>query len=834
MNMKRKIRRAFKNATPQVLHRISSAPTKVIAMPDFTEKPEQKVKKKMKLQELVAVAAAMVLIIGSLASGIQFIGQHIQSGGIGVIPTEPDLIVDELSQTLTQLAKQCIAPEDVDNVTFITAKSSTNNPVYRITVKYEGYLYELSFNKQCELLALEATATLDKASRITESAAIHLAYLLHQTKGGEMGPNTVQSVGDLYAVTFLDSNGQNHTYYVTATTGKYVQDVLIGELEHSEGLVNTIWGKILARDGGMIVPEAYRQQNTSIVDLGIVTDRSMYRIEIRHKGYLYRYEVDRLGNYHSIYLVENDEPKEGYIAPDVVMDIISLNYDIELADGISANILLEDGQYRVTIYGSSKASYLVDATTGEVLANMDVTQHLDAALTYYGLSVKDCWHITMELVDEGLPSAFVRFNLHCGTGVYVASVQLSSGAIVDNYILMTELPEFIANPPAVDWQTARDIALQNCNLSLSQLTGLRIYYHPDLQVYEFYFGIFPEEHACCVDAITGQMTTLQPVTDDGYIGESAAMDVLVLQLPEDVRTAFLAAADISTSCSLVETDELSPYYHLCVCHKNICYEAKVDALTGQLLDYQVTEPEVEPTPPDGKIDQNYAIRQAIDALVDEKEVKVFVRACSYVESDEGDYYLVDYFAGGCYYRVAIGAYGAGRLWHEGYDFEDTLNGFSEIFSTLGSWENMALTHTYESSEQLHLAIFFYNGVGEEFTLTADELDQLRSYGYSEEYDIQRMSAVKMEEVLSAYFGCQIEDTNTYGLVYLESTDCYYLWNNDLLVAERFYAFGLIQDGDVYHMYYILQDDGQPHKLTFQVTADDQIVIHSNLAVDLIE
>ena len=984
MNMKRKIRRAFKNATPQVLHRISPAPTKVIAMPEAREKTERAPKEKMKLREFVAVAAAMVLIIGSLASGIQFIGQYIQSGGMGVVPTEPPYAEDELTKPLITLAKQCIAPEDVDNVTFVSSEYSTKNPVYRITVKYEGYLYKLSFDKYGELLAIQVTATLDKANRITPSAAILLAYLDNMSKIGTKEPVSVEFIDGVYAITFLypvSVDVGEYTFYVTGD-GEVLDETMIGELVDSEELVNAIWTKVLSGDMDVTVSNAYRQQNTSIVDLGIVNGQSKYRIEIRHNGYHYRYEVNRWGELNAIYLAENDEVKKGYIAPEVALDIVCLKYQLDVDPMQSVNIFLEDGMYNIVVYGTVTVTYRLDATTGDQividLLNSPLKKMRDMALEYHGISLEECLIIyrnsseeggtllmefqiytyysyystifdcsTYEIVgsearhyednnlvafqwnleeyvpfmdalsaaldsvgrslDElvgldwevdkeqhiatfdltftdkeysrqinlltgkvsvntdletqeslailrssallhfsttsvGLPLGecwyfdasiidqhTVEFIFYFESDIYTVYVDRSTGRVTSSYITDGYLPDYLKNPPAVGWQKARDLAFQELGLVVNDISYLSIQYHAQNQLYRFVFASVTTQYTCCISAVDGSV--IHEIELE-YVDESVAWDIFMLQLPEDVQNALLSDNDIELSCTL--RDDHGAYYYLYLVYEDTEYEAAVDAITGQLLYYEVICPDPAPTPPDGRVPAEYAIEQAIESLDNPNEEKVFVISCQFLQTNEGNYYLVEFFAGNCYYRMGVSAYGLGDLWTECYDFGQALNEFSQIFSSLGSWENMALTHTYESPAQLQLSKFFHNGTLEEFILTADELDQLRSYGYSEEYDIQRMSAVKMEEVLSAYFGCQIEDTNTYGLVYLESTDCYYLWHNDVLAAERFYAFGLIQDGDVYHMYYILQGVGQPHKLTFQIRSDGQIVIYSNLEVDLIE
>lgn len=1010
MNMKRKIRKAFKSATPNILDRLSPAVPKVIPMETPAPAPEEAPSRRWKLREFVAVAAALALIIGSLGSGIQYIRQSIQFGNTGDTPTLGDhgapvpdptestrvpVAQDEIYKHWSESLKLSIEPSDKKNIIPTGEFYQTfwgDQAAYVIPLTYKGYLYEMVFSMDEGLLHINIpqTNSIKEDEYITEIAARSIAYTQvdDSLEGTNYAwyPNTIvmdQNAEDLrcYYVTLQRhpindySNYEYKTFCVNACTGEILDVEEFKTSDHSDivtirSVEISAWSLVLEDPDSLNGSEKdkYTVQYSRIKNGDLY-----YYTEINYGGFVYLFENAHNGKLLSLNVSISDGRIPGqHIAKNVALEIVCLANGIEMADGQSAQILLDGGFYRITISGDT---YAVNSVTGEVLDvdhldlvdlrdialayqgislndcttffsspflsddgheciefsfliekdrydisvrtsdgtvvdakvkedhllsfwyegnilsftsardaalkglglsldsitslryNVDREQNLctftfestgqtdfiavdlvtgevihlidldiltltvlrDKALAYFDIDMSNCWSLAMEIEDPDTEYERVRFFLHCDGAVFVAAVRLSDAAVVDSYTLMATKPVFLETAPAVDWQTARDIALKNCGLSLDRLTYLSVGYDQEHQIYDFIFGIYPEEYACSVDAVTGEMTN--PVTDSEYIGESAAWEVMLSQVPEDVQAAFLAASNIQTACSLTEKDG-SPCYYLWLSHDVTNYEAFVDAKTGQLLFFQAIAPDPEPPqPPDGNIGPDLAVEWAIDALADPNEVKVTVLSCDFVESDEGDYYLVCYFAGGCYYRVAIGAYGAGHLWHEGYDYEDTLNSFSEKFAAPGTWENMALTHVYEGPDQLQLAKLFYNGVGDDSVITAEELALLQDAGYPGELDIIRLPAAKMEEILDACFGCAIEDASAAGLLYLESTDCYYLWHNDALAAERFYALGLIQDGDIYHMYYLLQNDSQVYAMTFQQT-DNGILIYNNLTVGL--
>lgn len=123
--------------------------------------------------------------------------------------------------------------------------------------------------------------------------------------------------------------------------------------------------------------------------------------------------------------------------------------------------------------------------------------------------------------------------------------------------------------------------------------------------------------------------------------------------------------------------------------------------------------------------------------------------------------------------------------------EEELATFAQMFSlehTYGGdywWYNMALTSEYDCPENLDLYSFFYNGFKDEVA-GPEELERLEQEGLWMELDIQKNPVQKMDQILKAYFGLSLEQTNGVGLdgmIYLAETDSYYKCAGDFWCGE---------------------------------------------------
>ena len=116
-----------------------------------------------------------------------------------------------------------------------------------------------------------------------------------------------------------------------------------------------------------------------------------------------------------------------------------------------------------------------------------------------------------------------------------------------------------------------------------------------------------------------------------------------------------------------------------------------------------------------------------------------------------------------------------------------------------SWYNSALTSEYDSPKEMSLIRFFYGGFkGEPQDPTDQEREQLENLGINLNYDLMRLPVDKMNEVLTEYFGITLADMEPEafgGLVYLESTNCYYHSTSSWLGVESFEALSVNKKDD---------------------------------------
>ena len=124
--------------------------------------------------------------------------------------------------------------------------------------------------------------------------------------------------------------------------------------------------------------------------------------------------------------------------------------------------------------------------------------------------------------------------------------------------------------------------------------------------------------------------------------------------------------------------------------------------------------------------------------------------------------------------------------------EDELVAFNALFGNMGSWYNKALLCQYTSPAQLKLKVLFYSGfAGESQKPTDAEWAELMDQpGFDINYDLIRLPADKMNQVLTDYFGItldEIDDAGFENLVFLESTNCYYHMASDAMAVENFKA-----------------------------------------------
>lgn len=129
--------------------------------------------------------------------------------------------------------------------------------------------------------------------------------------------------------------------------------------------------------------------------------------------------------------------------------------------------------------------------------------------------------------------------------------------------------------------------------------------------------------------------------------------------------------------------------------------------------------------------------------------------------------------------------------------------FDALFGPMNSRYNWALTSQYANPTFVDLELLFYLGFSDESLKPTDaEWEELKDIpGFDINFDLVRLPVDKMNQVLTRYFGITLEDVDASGfegLVYLESTNCYYRMGTDTEVVENFKATAVedLEDGTV--------------------------------------
>ena len=132
-------------------------------------------------------------------------------------------------------------------------------------------------------------------------------------------------------------------------------------------------------------------------------------------------------------------------------------------------------------------------------------------------------------------------------------------------------------------------------------------------------------------------------------------------------------------------------------------------------------------------------------------------------------------------------------------FEDSVSGIS-------NW-NVLLCSFFDDPLQIDLEELFYNGFDGEAKITAEEIAGIEKLlGRELETDIIRCPAERMDAALEELFGLRLEDYGEDALsdfLYLESTDCYYLYHGDAMFRYQLRVVGTrtLENGNI-EVYYL--------------------------------
>lgn len=730
MSMKKKLRRAFRSATPNVLDKVTRQspmqPQPKTGEPAVIEF-EQKSKLPYWLRETAATAAAFALLVGLVGGGIRLARDYLGSGSTGgTVSTEPSVTYPNVFPTVETLPIWLIDPTDemvsicienalslacteiktytvtngTDDSTLITTTNSNgdtfevtvdtavSNDTISVTVTSE-YKYVFNFGlwqNSCVLSTIEVIPTNNiKTGYITDSVAAQIATLYCR--------GTTDA--ELFTVSRLEllvpgDNADGHPVYEVDVTCPlptffhgyfFVIDAFTGEIlsiAETGPTTSTIRTAVEARD-------------TALEYLGL---------ELEELRYL-RISLDGLGS---------------YIVTVAAPDMITVMVDSGGIIGVTDKVSQEDSE-RLSQDGHIGWRAAVDIALDHWEFDPDSLTYLDCYLytdeygcSYYQIEFSDSF------VNYISATSSVIDGIACSTlFCYLVEVTAKGGELYDAGI-----------SAAAGYTKAIITAGQAQELALDS------------------FPLTDDQRASVLADDRADFSW--ELVYDGGIRDSGARLYYVIQL---------------TLSSGV-------------------YQCQVDAF----LDAVGGSGDVEPLPPGGTISESDALNQALEAMGFTQE-DAFILGITVVENSYGDFYRAHFFAAGCEYKVDIGLYGSGYIRHTAADLYDEMEHLQTLFGTMGTVYNTSLCLRYNSPAELILYYLFYNGFDDGVPLTEEETDALKDV-LMLELDVFRLPASKMDDCLQTYFDISLEELDEScfaGLYYLESTDCYYMAHSDFLCTE---------------------------------------------------
>ena len=162
--------------------------------------------------------------------------------------------------------------------------------------------------------------------------------------------------------------------------------------------------------------------------------------------------------------------------------------------------------------------------------------------------------------------------------------------------------------------------------------------------------------------------------------------------------------------------------------------------------------------------------------------------------------------------------------------DEELAKFNALFGYEGGWYNLALFRQYTNPSKIDLMAVFHEGFEEESKEPTDaEWEQLKDQPvFNIDKDLMRLPVDRMNQVLMHMFGITLEDVDESGfegLVYLESTNCYYHMTDDAWSVRGFNAFDMetLEDGTI-RVYYTTSHGSGVFCVTVMPRGDGFIIL----------
>lgn len=519
MNIEKKLRRAFRRATPNVL---GSLPAQDPAAKRRKHLPERAVR-------MIATAASFVILIGAATWGLLYFRDHfsgpiIHSGNTTptTAPTQPTETVpptDPQSPISREEALQIARTDAFGSITpahtvaHAELQDEGSSAVYYIVLDDSARIYHYWIDGYSgAILQQQETAILypvEAYERVMDAEPA-LAASLHTSV-----VRLYQDNNRYRYYVELQTDTEIHAFHVDALTGE-IADRTVLSLETGIGWKGA---RDLAFAEKGATPETAEYWDIMLLSRD---DAPMYRVCYKFDGYYYEATVGtdpdtataQITHYEDIDFPQEPLPGNHVSwqeARDTLMDSLGLSMDslsgFDIVD-TDASVYSFTFQHEEDMHAYLVPAYDTSKMNGGILpqAHLPMTEIRlrDLALDSVGASLEELWYLeTSQEEDQRL--YYVSFR--CGNRSYFCEVSQDNHISVDPRENPDTPPPGEGTADIVTWQTARDAALAAYGVQMQDIIDIDIGFSTAeaRPIYTVSFQCGDESHTCTVDAQSGKV-----------------------------------------------------------------------------------------------------------------------------------------------------------------------------------------------------------------------------------------------------------------------------------------------------------------------------------------
>lgn len=538
MSMKKKIRKAYESATPNVLDRVlqeipagEDSKEKTVQLP--TENPS---KMPHWLRETMATAAAFALLF-SLIGGTVWYGVNHRNDQSGIDPSgnatgehvigtmsESDIVNSLWGEVYPDFPQdESFTEEFQKENTTVETLTKDGTDIYRITICYKGYTYLFEVDcKTGEIYTIEIPATDSvKEGYLAEGVVSLIVMMEHNAQNnngdGSAWETEMEVIDDsYYRVTFIDNLDKTETiYYVDARTGELLE----------------------------------------LTDVG-----------------------------------------DPVLTAEEATEILRLHFDLDPASPVETE-LMEAGNltyYRITVTDVDTKEthpYYVEALTGEILdvdvSAGDLVKIRDQVLDFVDADLFYALQVTVGANDEGY---FI--TVEYGGALFILEIS-SDGTWQQLVSAEAPIRSESAISSVINYVAARKTALDHMGASIDTMTEFTYIYDVAAQAYYMTLTCGDVSNVYIIDAHSGEMqycsgdSSISTILTEREVWDAVLQDE---KLPELARTALENETASTRECRLT-ADEERIFYAVDLITGSVEYTAEVDVYDGTILSSQAIVPE---------------------------------------------------------------------------------------------------------------------------------------------------------------------------------------------------------------------------------------------------